>query len=181
MKNLLTIVLVTALCTPAFAQKSGMTNSNAPAIEQSISTGGAKITLNYTSITWASGSTMKDAMDKENGAATRERINQGAPKRPLAAFTSTVPVNCGELKLESGDYKVYFTISEACEWQVNFQGKDDKVATMKLPLKDSGEESARLLMCLYAGKEEGAAGVYVAFGNQMCTLDLTPGKAAKKA
>ena len=172
MKKFLTFALAAALCTPVFAQKTGSSNSNAPTVEQTISAGGAKMTLNYTSITWASGKTLETAMDKENGAGTRDYINGQATKKPLASFSTTVAVTCGDLKLEAGDYKVYYTISEACEWQINFAGKDDKVATMKLPSK-------RLMMCLYAGDSEGA-GVYVAFGEKMCMLDFKPAKADKK-
>lgn len=179
MKKFLTFALAAALCTPVFAQKTGSSNSNAPTLEQTVTAGGAKMTLNYTSITWASGDTMTKAMDKENGAGTRDYINGQATKKPLAMFSTTVAVTCGDLKLEAGDYKVYYTISEACEWQINFAGKDQKVATMKLPLMDNGQPSKRLMMCLYAGDSEGA-GVYIAFGEKMCLLDFKPAKADKK-
>ena len=178
MKKFLTFALAAALCTPVFAQKTGSSNSNAPTVEQTISAGGAKMTLNYTSITWASGKTLETAMDKENGAGTRDYINGQATKKPLASFSTTVAVTCGDLKLEAGDYKVYYTISEACEWQINF-AMGDKVMTMKLPLMDNKEASKRLMMCLYAGDSEGA-GVYVAFGEKMCMLDFKPAKADKK-
>ena len=152
MKKFLTFALAAALCTPVFAQKTGSSNSNAPTVEQTISAGGAKMTLNYTSITWASGKTLETAMDKENGAGTRDYINGQATKKPLAMFSTTVAVTCGDLKLEAGDYKVYYTISEACEWQINFAGKDDKVATMKLPpvtakAQASTSRSARRCAC----------------------------------
>ncbi|MBM4062461.1 MAG: hypothetical protein FJ265_15390 [Planctomycetes bacterium] len=136
------------------------------------------MTLNYTSITWASGKRIGEAMDKEKGANARNGINSLAPKKPLAAFSTTAPVKCGELELAAGEYKVYYTITDDCEWQINFQAAD-KVQTMKLPLLDSPEESKRLLMCLYAGETEGA-GVYVAFGKQMCMLDFEPVKADKQ-
>lgn len=178
MKKLLTFALIAALCTPAFAQKTGSSNRNAPALEQSITVGGAKMSLNYTSITWATGKTMEQAMDKANGAGTREFINKAAAKAPLATFTTSVAVACGDLKLEAGDYKVYFTITEECDWQINFQGAD-KTQTMKLALMDNKEESKRLMLCLYAGETEGA-GVYVAFGMKMCFLDFKPAAKAQK-
>jgi hypothetical protein len=178
MKKFLTFALAAALCTPVFAQKTGMSNNNAPTVEQSVMAGGAKMSLNYISITWASGKTLESAMDKENGAGTRDYINGQATKKPLASFSTTVAVTSGYIKLDAGDYKVYYTISEACEWQINFAGKDDKVATMKLPLMDNGQPSKRLMMCLYAGDTEGA-GVYIAFGEKMCMLDFKPAKAAK--
>lgn len=172
MKKFLSFALIAALCTPAFAQKTGSSNRNAPAIEQSITVAGAKMSLNYTSITWATGKTMDLAMDKANGAGTRDFINKQATKSPLATFTSSVAVSCGDLKLEAGEYKVYFTITEDCDWQINFQN-GDKTLTMKMPLMDSPEESKRLLLCLYAGETEGA-GVYVSFGKKMCMLDFKP-------
>lgn len=178
MKKLLSLVLATALCTPVFAQKTGMTNNNAPTVEQTVNAGGAKMSLNYTSITWASGDTIKSAMDKENGAGTREYINGQATKKPLASFSTSVAVTCGELKLDAGDYKVYYTISESCDWQINF-AMGDKVMTMKLPLMDNKEASKRLMMCLYAGETEGA-GVYIAFGDKMCMLDFKAAKVTKQ-
>lgn len=180
MKHFITLLLTTALCTPVFAQKSGSSNRNAPAIEQSITIGANKMALNYTSITWAKGKTMEMAMDKANGAGAREMINGNAVRAPLATFTSTVAVECGELKLDAGEYKVYFTISDDCDWNINFQGKDkDAVQTMKLPLADSPEDHARLLMCLYAADAGDGAGVYVAFGKKMGMLEFKA--AAKKA
>lgn len=120
-------------------------------------------------------------MDKENGAGMREHINGAAPKAPLGTFTTSIAVSCGDAMLDAGEYKVYFTISDACEWQINFQGKD-KTHTMKLDLANSDHESKRLMLCLYAGEEEGA-GVYVAFGKQSGMLSLKPhsGKEAKDA
>lgn len=178
MKKFLTFALAAALCAPAFAQKMGSSNRNAPKLEQSIAVGDAKMALNYTSITWASGKTMQGAMDKENGAGAREMINGTASRAPLATFTTSIAVTCGDLKLAAGEYQVYFTISENCEWQINFKN-GDAVSTMKLAMADGGEENKRLLMCLYAGETEGA-GVYIAFGKQMCTLEFKPAKADKK-
>jgi len=178
MNKFLTIVLTTALfAAPAFAQKMGGSNRNAPTLEQSITAGGAKMSLNYTSITWGSGESMKSAMDKANGAGMRDHINGAAAKAPLGTFNTSVAVTCGDVKLEAGEYKVYFTISENCDWQINFQGKDDKVATLKLALADNPQESKRLMLCLYAGDTEGA-GVYVAFGNKMGMIDIKAAKAA---
>lgn len=176
MNKLLTIVLATALCTPVFAQKSGSANRNAPTLKQSITTGGATISLDYISIVW--GNTPAMAMDKEKGADTRAMINGMAVKTPLGTFNSSVAVTCGDVTLAAGEeYKVYFTINDACDWQVNFQGKD-KTQTTKLALNDSPEESKQLLLCLYAGDNK-TAGVYVSFGKKMGFLNFAPAKAAK--
>ncbi len=173
MKKLLSIVLATALCAPAFAQKQGMSNTNAPTVKQTVMAGDAKISLDYTSITWGSGSSMATILDKENGARARTRVNTGAPKAPLGTFNTSVDVKCGDLQIPAGEYQVFFTITEDLAWQINFLGKDNKTLTTKLALEDSGHESKRLLMCLYAGDDAGA-GVYVAFGKQSGMLNIAP-------
>lgn len=177
MKALLSFSLLAALCVPAVAQKQGMTNNNAPEIKQTIAAGEAKMSLNYTSITWASGKTMTKIMDKESGGRTREAVNANATKTPLATFSTTVAVQCGELHLPAGEYKVYFTIGDDLSWSINFMN-GDKTMSMKLPLTESEHESKRLMMCLYAGDDEGA-GVYVAFGKHSGMLEMKP--AAEKA
>ena len=181
MKKLLSIVLASALCAPAFAQKMGSSNSNAPTVKQTVMAGEAKISLDYTSITWASGATMGRILDKEGGAKVRARTNDTASKAPLGALSTSVDLMCGDVHLPAGEYQVYFTITEDLAWQINFQGKD-KTHTMKLDLANSDHESKRLMLCLYAGEEEGA-GVYVAFGKQSGMLSLKPhsGKEAKDA
>lgn len=181
MKKILSIVLATALCTPVFAQKMGMTNNDAPSIKQSIMAGEAKISLDYTSITWASGQTMGRLMDKENGARARKRVNDSASQAPLGTLTTSIDLKCGDLVLAAGEYKVFFTITDDLAWQINFQGKD-KTHTMNLALQNSEHESKRLLLCLYAGDDAGA-GVYVSFGKQSGMLTLMPAgtKEAKEA
>jgi hypothetical protein len=164
---------------PSFAQKMGMANNDAPTISQTIETKGAKITLNYTSITWATGQTMDAAMNKEKGASTRKRINDTAKNAPLGEFTTSTDVTCGDLKIPAGSYKLAFTINDNTDWEINFIN-GDKTLTMKLPLMASPEEAKRLLLCLYAGNE-GGAGVYVSFGKKMCMLNFTAGGETKKA
>lgn len=172
MKKILAVCLAAALCAPAFAQKMGSSNTNAPTIKQSIVAGDAKMSLDYTSITWASGQTMARLMDKEGGARARTRTNENASKAPLGAFTTSVAVMVGDLHLPAGEYKVFFTITEDLAWQINFQS-GDKTHTTKLPVQESEHESKRLLLCLYAGDEEGA-GVYVAFGKHGGMLNIKP-------
>lgn len=172
MTKILSFALAAALCAPAFAQKMGSTNSDAPTVKQTVMAGEAKISLDYTSITWAAGKTMERIMDKENGARMRTRINESASGAPLGSLNSSVDLMCGDLHLAAGEYKVYFTIADDLGWQINFMGKD-KTHTMKLALNDSEHESKRLMMCLYAGEEEGA-GVYVAFGKHSGMLELKP-------
>ncbi|HEX6809987.1 MAG TPA: hypothetical protein VF384_00065 [Planctomycetota bacterium] len=178
MKTFLSIVLATALCAPAFAQKGGM-SASAPTIKQSIMAGAAKISLDYTAIPWVRGENMAKILDKANGADARKGLNNRAPKDPLASFSTSVDVTCGDLQIPAGDYQVFFTITEELVWNINFQGKD-KLLTTKLNVSnDDKHESKRLLLCLYAGEESGA-GVYVAFGKQSGMINFTPG-AAKAA
>jgi len=172
MTKILSFALAAALCAPAFAQKMGSTNTNAPTVKQTVMAGDAKISLDYTSITWADGRTMGRIMDKEAGARVRARINESASESPLGSLNTSVDLMCGDLHIPSGEYKVYFTITDDLAWQINFMGKD-KTHTMSLPLNDSDHESKRLLMCLYAGEDEGA-GVYVSFGKHSGMLDLKP-------
>lgn len=179
MKSFLALALCATLCAPAFAQKQGMANNNAPTVTQTVENAGAKISLNYTSISWVRGEFMDAAMDKgEKGARTRKQINAKAKDAPLASFSTSVDLTCGDLKLAAGDYKVSYTINDNTEWEINFTSGDN-VQTMKLPLMDSGNESKRLMMCLYAGDSTGA-GVYIAFGNKMAMLTFTPGKGEAK-
>jgi hypothetical protein len=176
MKKFLSFVLAAALCAPAFAQKMGSTNTDAPAMKQSIEAGGAKMSLDYTSITWADGKTMSRLMDKEKGANARKRISENAASSPLGSFSTSVDVKCGDLHLPAGEYQVFFTIDDDLAWSINFQGKD-KVHSHKLTLADSSHESKRLMLCLYAADK--GAGVYVAFGNKSGELKFEPHVAAK--
>ena len=168
----LSFALAVAFCAPAFAQKMGSTNSDAPMVKQTVEAGDAKISLDYTSITWADGRTMGRIMDKENGGRMRSRINETASASPLGSLNTSVDLMCGDLHLPAGKYTIFFTITDDLEWQINFMN-GDKTHTMKLPLADSEHESKRLMMCLYAGEDEGA-GVYVAFGKHSGTIDLKP-------
>lgn len=178
MKSFLVLALCASLSAPAFAQKMGMSNNNAPTVTQTVENAGAKISLNYTSITWAGGRTMEAAMNKEKGGATRERINSTAKQAPLGTMTTSVDLSCGDLKLAAGDYKVAFTINDDLEWEINFINGDN-VQKMKLPLMDSGNDNKRLMLCLYAGDSNGA-GVYIAFGKKMGMLTFAPVKGEGK-
>lgn len=175
MMKILSLALAAALCAPAFAQVTGMTNTNAPTLKQSITAGEATMSLNYTSITWADGKMMTMLADKEKGAGARERVNKTAVAKPMASFTTSVDVKCGDAMLAAGEYQVYFTIGDDLAWSLNFKS-GDKVATTKLKLEDGGHESKRLLMCLYA--EEAGAGAYLSFGKMSGMISFAP--AAKK-
>jgi hypothetical protein len=174
MKKLLPFVLAAAFCTPAFAQKMGMSNNDAPEIKQSLSAGDAKMSLDYTSITWAQGKMMARLSDKDNGAKAREQFNKAGPGAPLAMFKTSVDCKCGDATLPAGEYQVYFTIGDDLSWSLNFKS-GDKVMTTKLALANGEHDSKRLVMGLYA--EEKGAAVHLAFGKQSGTLAIMPGGA----
>ena len=173
MKKLLSFVLAAALCAPAFAQKRG----NAPSIAQTIESEVGKLSLNYAAHPFAEGKTFAMLMDKENGAAARKNISERAAKSPMGSFVSSVDVMCGDQHLVAGTYDVFFTIGDDLAWSINFRS-GDKVQSHKLALADSGHESKRLMMCLYASDK--GAGVYIAFGKMSGDLQIVPHKAETK-
>lgn len=180
MKKFLSIVLATSLLTPAFAQKMGSSNRNAPTVKQEITAGDTKVSLNYTAITWGDGSTMGNVMNKENGADTRKMVNGAAAKSPMGTFTNSVDLKVGDLNLPAGEYQVFFTINDDLSWNINFAAKD-KVQTMKLALmENAGHEHKQLVMSLYAADPKTAA-IYLGFGKHGGMLTLTPAGAAKEA
>lgn len=173
MKSFLSFALAAALCAPAFAQKMGSTNSNAPALSQSITIGEAKMSLDYTSITWADGKTMTAIADKEKGARARTRVNNSAASAPLGKFTTSIDCKCGDATLAAGAYDVYFTIGDDLAWSLNFKA-GDKVTTTKLDLKSGEHESKRLQMLLHA--TDNGAGAWLSFGKMSGMLAFAPAK-----
>jgi hypothetical protein len=169
MKKLLSLALAALLCAPAFAQR--------PKIEQSIAMGDVKMSLNYQSIPYGGGKTAEALVSKE-GADMRAHMNKRWADRPLATFTSSVDVKCGDLTLTAGEHQVYFSVGDDLKWSINFKS-GDKVQTMKLALQDGGGEhmAKQLLMALYA--EPNGAGVYCAFGSWQTMLTFVPANAAK--
>lgn len=175
MNKFLSLALAAALCAPAFAQKMGMTNTNAPTLQQSMAMSNAKISLDYTSITWADGKTMARLMDKEKGAGMRQRVNGTAKTDPLAQFKTSTDLMVGETKIPAGDYKVGFTISDDLKWQLNFMS-GDKVITLPLELMENeGHEHKNLVMSIYAA-DNNTAGCYIGFGKHGGMVQMTMAK-----
>lgn len=164
MKKLLSVFLAAVLCVPAFAQRG-------PKIEQSITAGETKMTLNYTSLSYGEGKTVGMLLDKENGKDMRAMMNERSSTRPQAKFSTTVEVKCGDATIAAGEHDVYFTVGDDLSWTINFK-QGDKVVSTKLKIEDSQHESKRLLLCLYA--EEAGAGVYLAFGKMSGMLSFQP-------
>jgi hypothetical protein len=176
MKKLLTIVLAAALCAPAFAQKSGSLNRNAPTVKQSITAGDVKMSLDYTSLAFGEGKTFNAVMDKANADA-RKMVNTNAPKSPIGKFSTSVDVKVGDAALAAGDYDVFFTVNDDASVNINFR-MGDKVTTSKLMLMpEAGHEHKMLVMSLYAA--DNGAGVYLGFGKLAGMITIAP--AAKAA
>lgn len=171
MKKLLSLVLAVAICAPAFAQRG-------PKLEQTITSGTTKMTLNYTSLSYGEGKTVGTLLDKEGGKEMRQMMNERSANRPLATFSTSINVKCGDAVLAAGEYGVYFTVSDELVWTINFK-QGEKVVSSVVKLDDSQHESKRLLMCLYA--EEAGAGVYLSFGKMSGMLSFQPheGKATE--
>lgn len=165
MKRILSLVLTAALCVPALAQRS-------PKIDQTITSGDAKMSLNYTAVSYGEGKTVA-AMLAKDGAETRKMVNERLASRPIATFSTTIDVTCGDVTLPAGEYQLYPTLGDDLVWSLNFKA-GDKVTTTKLKVADSEHDSKRLLMCLYA--EETGAGVYLAFGKMSSMVSFTPAK-----
>lgn len=172
MKKLLTLALSLTLCTPIFAQRGAK-------LEQTLTAGDVKMSLNYTSIPLNEGKTMATLLSKE-GAEMRAGMNERLASRPIATFTTSVDVKVGELTLAAGEHKVYFTVGDDAAISMNFK-TGDKVQSTKLTLSsESGHESKQLLMCLYANDKAGA-GVYLAFGKMSGMVDFVPAAKAEPA
>jgi hypothetical protein len=169
MFRLFPFVLAAALCMPAFAQKMGSSNANAAVVKQTVTHENATFALDYHAINWVDGKMMKLLADKEKGARQRQRVNGSGPQSPLATFNTSVACKCGDLELAAGEYKVYFTITEDCTWQINFLAEGQEAKSLALGLMDTPESSKILMMCLFACADEGA-GVYLAFGDKFCIL-----------
>ncbi|MBL8751921.1 MAG: hypothetical protein JNK15_01365 [Planctomycetes bacterium] len=165
MKKLLTLALTLALSFPVFAQRG-------PKLEQTITNGDVKMSLNYTSISYGEGKTVAALLSKD-GAEMRSMMNERAGNRPPATFTTSVDVKVNDVTLPAGEHKVYFTIGDDLAVNMNFKS-GDKVQTVKLDLKtEEGHESKQLLMCLYAG-DNGGAGAYLAFGKMSGMVNFVP-------
>jgi hypothetical protein len=166
MKKLLSFVLAVALCAPVFAQRG-------PKIEQSITAGDVKMSLNYTSLSYGEGKTVAALLDKEGGKDMRAMMNERSAGRPMATFTTSVECKCGDATLAAGEHQVYFTIGDDVAFNMHFK-QGDKVASTKLTLANGEHESKRLMMCLYA--EEAGAGTYLAFGKMSGMVSFVPTK-----
>ncbi len=177
MKTSLPLVLGLLLAVPAIAQSGkGSINMGAPTVNQTVTAGDAKISLNYTSMNWGKGAQMTRLMDKEKGAKSREGVNNLAKSSPMGTFNTSVALTCGDVKIPAGEYKLGFTITENLEWQMSLMGTE--TINIKLPLMDNKAQPSKRLVCsLFAGDENGA-GCYVAFGDKNCILAFSTAAAA---
>lgn len=160
---------------PAFAQKMGSTNRNAPSIKQQMTIGNQSIELGYIAISWASGQWAAATSDEATRGEWRTRINEAAPKSPLGSLKVTTAITMAGVKVEPGAYKLAFTLDEKFQWQITLFGD---AATLQVPLalKSGDESKGRLMLALCAADEEGSAAIELAFGKQRATVPLLPAK-----
>jgi len=175
MNRFVILAAAAALLAPsALGQKQGATNNNAPEIEQAIDLGSTgRVELTYTGITWAGGRWAKSLEDESRRDRLRARINGGAKSAPLGYFSTGNDVTVGGVRVNEGDYKLGFTLDDDFKWQITLFGTDAEI-DIPLALMKVGEEeeSKRLICTLYAGDEDFTGGIYIAFGDQMGSLDI---------
>lgn len=151
------------------AQRMGSSNSGAPTVSQSIKfSNGAALSIEYASITWASGSTM-DRIASDDSGRFRQRINSSAEKNPLGSATVTKAVTLGGKVVKAGDYKLYFTLDEKNAWHMVMASGSTK-HDWKLPLEEGSKMKSRLTMSLSAAKQDSAANLAVSFGKMSCEV-----------
>jgi hypothetical protein len=157
----------------ARAQQMGSVNRNAPKISQTIEfDSGAKVSLNYTAITFAEGNFEKQlAPDSPGRTQMRDRINQSAKSRPLGTLETSVDLELSGNAVAAGEYGFAFMLSEDCKWQVALiQGEE--MISFDLELADSPMPSGRLILSIIAGEGAEDAGIYLAFGGQTSEIRI---------
>ena len=174
-KIVVAALLVACTGTPALAQRMGSANRNAPQVTQGITLGAAKLDLNYTSITWASGQWAAQLANDASKAAFRDNLNAAAAKAPLGALTTTAAFTIGGQKVEAGTYKLAFTLDDKYQWQITLSNDAGSVV-IPLPLKTVEEDSRRLVTSLRAGEQDFTAEIVVAFGKSRCALPVSAAK-----
>jgi hypothetical protein len=196
MKHLLIVSLASlaALAAPASSQKTGSTNMRAPVITQSLelpAANNAKISLTYTSITWAGGEFMKNLEDSRG----RERLNKLASERPLGELTTSIPLTLAGKTVPAGTHKLSFQIDPVVPvtndpsgspsntgWRLVLSPQGGQPIECPLELKPSPTQQTRLIVAVVPGAKDTEADLHVAFGSMSCNLPVQPsGNAAKDA
>ncbi len=157
------------LTAPASAQKMGHSNTNAPTISQTIRLGDkGTIKLQYTSITWASGSFSKALQDENTRERLRERINGLAASDPLGSLETTTALIVDDKRVGAGSYALAFMLGADYGWQlVLTAAKGKRQISWPLELEATKRTSRRLTVNLEAGDEDFTAQIAFAFGNQV--------------
>ncbi|MCA8943580.1 MAG: DUF2911 domain-containing protein [Planctomycetes bacterium] len=184
MKSAITLLsFALALGTPAFAQKMGGTNHNAPMLTQTFTSDDKSVdfVVEYTAITWADGQFMTRVMDKENGGRVREHVNRVAPTQPLGSLRADSPLQIGGTNVPKGMYALYFTIGEDLVWSVNLQNEKDEsmVFSWKLSLDTVKKKHSRLRVLLAPAESARNAELEVSFGNMQGALEVARGSEKK--
>ena len=164
--SLLVAIGFAMLTCPAFAQKMGSANRNAPSVTQSITFAGKQtIELTYTAITWAEGNWAKAVESKDD--SMRKMINDQADKTPLGSLKVSADTMIGGKKVAAGTYKLAFTLSDTYQWTLVLAGDKEKLS-WPLDLKDGegGKQMKRLTLALQAGDKDTNATIHIAFGTK---------------
>jgi hypothetical protein len=180
MKTLpLSLVLAAALAAPGTAQRMGSSNSDAPTVTQTIQFAkqSSPVEIKYTAVTWADGKTMEAIANKENGARTRQRINNSAKNSPLGSFSTPVAITLGGKAVPAGEYKLYFNVDDDLKWHLILgaasEDGDETELKWKLDLKDTPKHVQRLQIVMTAGDKSDTANLEITFGKMSTTVAAT--------
>lgn len=157
----------------ATAQKMGGTNANAPSINQTIELEDADIEIGYFAITYASGRWAKALEDEGSRDQMRQMINSRADRAPLGSFETSADLEVGGVHVPEGEYRLAFKLDDKFQWQMVLTGDEGEIH-IPLQLMDNPDPSKRLVISIYAGDEDGTAGLYLAFGGKFGMLSIVP-------
>jgi hypothetical protein len=184
MHKLILVATVTAaavcMAMPATAQRMGSSNRNAPTIVQSIQfPDGAKLVVEYVSITWAKGRTMEGLMSDE-GAANRQRFNENAATSPLGSVEASTAFELGGVAVPAGKYSLYFTIDDDAKWHLVLADKADAKKNLEwtLDLQEGGHHRSRLAVDIDAGDDGSSGMLMIAFGDKHASVPFAPKSSA---
>lgn len=168
MKSLLLVTSTSLLLlAPVSAQVFGSTNANAPTCTSSIAfADGGKVSLSYTSITWAGGNFETGMLER------RDQLNAAADKTPIGKLmVEGTTVRFGGRPLPAGKYDVKFNINEKKQWVLVVASKGDKVRhDWVLPLEKAEKKQDRLRLLVEAGSADDGLRCKVAFGDKKCSV-----------
>ena len=172
MRILYLTLCLTLAATPLAAQKMGSSNEDAPKVATSVTySNGDTVKVSYTAITVAGGKTMRLAMDKENGATTRQRINGRADRSPLGKFETSIDLKFAGKTIPKGAYDLAFRIGDDLKWTMTLKSGDE-MHSFPMNTGDSGHEMRRLSIVLLPGEAAGTGNLSIAYGALSAAFEL---------